>query len=74
VVSRAPSFLLEEEARCLTLPYCKGPLADVPGIKPETRSGNMQRISAVGVSLSGDLVNVADVMKRRRVSRGETAK
>jgi len=53
------------------LPYRKGLLADVVGIRPETLSRILQRLAAVGVSSSGDRVHIANVMDLHRIFRGE---
>lgn len=59
-------------AATIQLPYGKGLLADVLGIKPETFSRNMQRLSLAGVSSRGNRIHISDVERLRRVFRGDS--
>ncbi len=56
----------------IRLPVRKTLLAQKLGIKPETLSRNLQRLSAAGVTSSGDAISIADTAILMRIFRGET--
>ncbi len=56
----------------IQLPVRKRLLAQKLGIKPETLSRNLQRLSAAGITSSGDAVTIPNTAILLRVFRGET--
>lgn len=76
-LQRLAGFLLSlcadrDGAVTIQLPVRKRLLAQKLGIKPETLSRNLQRLSAAGITSSGDVVTIPDTGILLRVLRGDT--